>query len=122
MYILSASPVVTNCILWNDTGSGEIYDGSSSASVTYSCVSGGYTGTGNIGSDPLFVDGGAGNVRLQCSGSASPCIGAGSNEALPLDVTDLDGDGRAAEKLPVDLDGNPRVVDGTVDMGAYECQ
>ena len=62
------------------------------------------TGTGNIDADPLFVDTVGGNFRLQ---STSPCINAGNN-ALVVDPSDWE------------LDGNPRISGGTVDMGAYE--
>jgi hypothetical protein len=55
-------------------------------------------------SDPLFVDYPGGNLHLQPN---SPCINAGDN----LFVTST-----------TDLDGNPRIVRGTVDIGAYEFQ
>ena len=55
-------------------------------------------------SDPLFVDPACGNLRLQ---SNSPGINAGNNSY----VTNA-----------TDLDGNPRIADGTVDIGAYEYQ
>ena len=45
-----------------------------------------------------------GYLRL---GPGSPAIDSGDNEAVPPDVT-------------TDLDGNPRNVPGTIDMGAYE--
>jgi len=62
-------------------------------------------GIGNITSAPLYVKtSGWSNLRLQ---SNSPCINAGNNAYVSVDT---------------DLDGSPRIVGGTVDMGAYECQ
>jgi len=62
------------------------------------------SGIGNITNAPLFVDYAGGNLRLQ---SDSPCINSGNN-AYVVGTTDLDG--------------NPRIVGGTVDIGAYEYQ
>ncbi len=59
-------------------------------------------GVGSITNAPLFVDLAGGNLRLQ---SNSPCIDAGKNAY----VTSL-----------TDLDGHPRIIGSTVDMGAYE--
>jgi len=57
-------------------------------------------GLGNTTNAPLL----AGNLRLQPN---SPCINAGRNSLAPNGS---------------DLDGNPRIAGGTVDMGAYEFQ
>ena len=54
--------------------------------------------------------------------SGSQCIDSGDNTALPADTQDLDGDDNVTESIPYDLDGKPRVVNTTVDMGAYEYQ
>ncbi|MBN1675371.1 MAG: hypothetical protein JXR37_30300, partial [Kiritimatiellae bacterium] len=61
------------------------------------------SGVGNITSAPLFVDTNAGNYRLR---TRSPCVDAGMNVPWMWHATDLDG--------------NPRIVNGAVDMGAYE--
>ncbi|MCK4654592.1 MAG: hypothetical protein KAU01_09100, partial [Candidatus Cloacimonetes bacterium] len=49
--------------------------------ATYSDIEDGWTGTGNINSDPMFVNPGSGDYHLQ---STSPCIDAG-DPASPLD-------------------------------------
>jgi hypothetical protein len=60
-----------------------------------------------------------GDLRLQ-AGSAA--IDAGSNSYTRWDFADLDGDGDTTEFEPYDLDGNPRIVNDTIDQGAYEYQ
>jgi hypothetical protein len=120
----SAFPTFTNCIVWGN-GSTPIIsqDGSSTTTITYSDIQGGYAGTGNINADPLFIDADGpdniygtadDNLRLQ---SNSPCLDAGSNAAVPAGVT-------------TDMEGNARFIDipgahdpgAIVDMGAYERQ
>ena len=59
-------------------------------------------GVGNFTNEPIFVNLAGGDLHLL---PGSLCINAGLNAAAPG---------------PVDLDGNPRIVDGTVDVGAYE--
>ncbi len=91
-----------NCIAYYNTASaGANCD--SSSTLNYCCTTPLPTsGVGNITNAPLFVDSANGNLQ-----SNSPCINAGNN---------------AYVTTTTDLDGNPRLVGGTVDMGAYECQ
>jgi predicted outer membrane repeat protein len=141
---------LTNCTLWD--GGNEIWnnDGSTVA-ISYTDVQAGQAGTydpceaviwaqGNIDADPCFVEPGhwdsngtpgdvnddywvEGDYHLLWD---SPCVDAGNNNGLPPDWLDLDGDQNTLERLPFDLDGNPRIWDGdtdgndVVDMGAYE--
>jgi hypothetical protein len=70
--------------------------------LNYCCTTPLPGGTGNITNAPVFLA--TNDLRLA---PGSPCIDAGSN-AYATGATDLDG--------------NPRIVGGTVDMGAYEFQ
>ncbi|MHC4735915.1 MAG: right-handed parallel beta-helix repeat-containing protein, partial [Planctomycetota bacterium] len=108
----SSGPTITNCILWGDAPE-EINIESGTIDVTYNDIQGGWLGEGNIDADPCFVDpDGADNIvgteddnlRLLLD---SPCIDTGDNTAVPPSVT-------------TDLDGKPRIIGDTVDMGAYE--
>lgn len=118
--LLHVSSLV-NCALSADTPNevaGEPGD------VSYSCLLGGYPGTGNIAADPAFagplgVDGLAGTEDddLRLTGG-SACIDAGDSTAL-LDWIALD-----ADSLPRRVD-DPNVVDAgvgspVVDIGAFE--
>jgi TolB protein len=107
--ICGGMPIVTNCIFWNNSVAGDDPEISGPANVTYSNVEGGYTGTGNINSNPLFANAAAGDFHLT---TGSPCIDAGNNSAPSLPTTDFDGNRRI-----VDGDGSGTAI---VDMGAYE--
>lgn len=61
--------------------------------------------------DPLFVDAPNGNLYLQAD---SPAINAG-DPGTDLDIFPTDSQGN-----PIDLNGNLRVQDGRIDMGAFE--
>jgi hypothetical protein len=116
------TPTVVNSIFWGNLPD-QINDIiSSSTTVDYSDIQGGWTGAGgagNINLDPRFIDPDGpddipgnedDNLRLL---TGSPCIDAGDNSVVTEQT---------------DLDGNPRIVDGdgdciaVVDMGAYEYQ
>lgn len=64
--------------------------------------------------DPLFVDVSGGNFRLF---GGSPAVDTGNNGLLPPYTFDLDEDGNTSEAIPCYLEGKPRVLKGTVDMG-----
>lgn len=101
IYNQNATPTLTNCILWKDTPQ-EILNSNSSPIISYCCIDGGYPGTGNISSDPLFVEPVDGDLHLTFR---SPCKDTGDNTA----VTGIH-----------DFEGDPRIAYGTVDMGADE--
>ena len=116
---ISSLPTITNCILWNQgTSNPEIYDDSGSTStVNYCDVEGGYSsGTGNINADPLLMDSGTGHFYLK---TGSPCIDAGENAAVPVDITtDFQGEQRLFDDLLTVDTGSGAVP--IVDMGADE--
>lgn len=99
--------LLVNAIAWGNTGS-VIYNENTAIVVRaqYSDVEGGYGGLAdmNIDDDPLFVDAPAKNFRLQ---SGSPCIDAGTSTGT-VAIPDAD------------LDGTPRPIGASHDMGAYE--
>ncbi len=74
------------------------------ADVTFSAIEGGYFGQGNLDTDPMFIDAENGNYHLSIG---SPLINAG--------MTDVEFLGQA-----VDMDGDPRVSNGAIDIGADE--
>jgi hypothetical protein len=91
---------ITDCILW-DNG-----DDLVNCTATYSNISDGDPGEGNISADPLFLDPGDDDYHLA---SGSPCIDMGTDTGLTED-----------------FEGDPRPVDGNMsgtaeyDMGADE--
>ncbi|MDP8226470.1 MAG: FlgD immunoglobulin-like domain containing protein, partial [Candidatus Celaenobacter polaris] len=88
IYLLSSYPNVLNTIIIHD---GLIFTTfSSNPIVNYSCISGGYAGTGNISDDPQFVNPTAGDGNdyngLTADWSlqeTSPCIDTGDPSSPP---------------------------------------
>lgn len=83
-------PTAIHTILWDDTApvDPEIHvDGSSTITVTFSDVEGGFPGNGNIDADPEFVLVGNQDVRLLWE---SPCIDSGDPGSLDADDTRRD--------------------------------
>jgi len=111
--------IITNSILWGNESpvSPELYlYGDCNVSVTYSDIHGGPNdiyvssnstlnwGPDNIDADPRFADADNNDFHLL---PASPCIDAGDPNYK-------------AEPNETDFEGNPRVVNGIIDMGPYE--
>jgi len=114
MFNFQSSPVINNCVMWGNSSA--ISNISSTPTVSYSTVQGGHAGTGNLNTNPLFVN--TANIagpdgihrtaddglRLQIG---SPAINAGNNATIPAGIT-------------TDITGAARIQNTTVDMGAYE--
>jgi hypothetical protein len=107
-----SATMITNSILWDNTARGgpqiqntAYREDQPVTSVAYSDVDqDGYAGrNGNIRQDPLLVDIALEDFRLQ---AGSPCIDAGTLDALGLPE--------------LDFEGGPRVSGASVDIGAYE--
>lgn len=96
-----------NCIVYfnSATTSNNIYLGTYGASAYYCCSPEG-TGNNPLTVNPQFLDRPNYNYRLAIT---SECSGAGNTSY----ATGLDA---------YDLDGNPRIKDGLIDMGCYELQ
>ncbi|WP_298418254.1 choice-of-anchor Q domain-containing protein [uncultured Kordia sp.] len=97
----TSSSTISNCIIYGNGSNTPLNTiVAPFAVVSNSIVEGGQEGGINL--DPLFTS--ATDLTLQL---ASPGINAGNNNFLPVDITE-------------DIDGNQRIFDTTVDLGAYE--
>ena len=95
-----------NCIVYyNNAPSGANWDDEfgGECEVAFSCITPLPPGEGNISEDPVFADADAGDFRLMTN---SPCIDTGTNQEWMVSATDLDA--------------NPRILFGRVDMGCFE--
>jgi len=139
---------IANSILWsnedrngNTDAASQVNAGAGVTSINYSCIqglTGALGGTGNIATDPLFVNAlgidallGSTDDNLSLA-FGSPCIDSGDNTRVPADASDLDADGDTLELLPTDLAGgsrffnDPSTIDSgngsppIIDMGAFE--
>jgi hypothetical protein len=96
----SGNLTITNSIMWNNALNLQADPPCPTCfSVTYSDIQGGWSGTGNIDTDPRFVDVASGDYDLS---AGSPCIDGGTTAGAPAR----------------DIEGTPR--DPAPDMGAYE--
>ena len=120
--IYNSNPLIYNSILWNNHPHEIYFDGQewsedNSITINYSLIKGGvasiktnnfgevFWGDGNLELDPLFLDTVNYNYRLS---ENSPCIDAGTQDTTGLNIPNTD------------LDGNERIWNGRIDIGAYE--
>jgi hypothetical protein len=79
---------VTDCILWGNVPNDIANTNGAICNVSFSCVTGGYAGPGNIGNNPLFVAGYYLSQIAAGQGADSPCLNTGSNTAANLGMDD----------------------------------
>ena len=98
---------VTNSILWlYNSVIKPVYDPCDSVRLSFCCVKGGYSGQGNIDSEPNFAD----SYHLDTN---SPCVNKGG--------ISVDADMKI--NLPdTDFDGQPRILGCRIDIGADEAE
>ena len=95
-----------NCVVYYNFSYYTNADTAGGGYFTNCCTSFAVTsgGANNFTNPPLFANLAAGDLHLN---AASPCINAGNSSFITNSA---------------DLDGNPRIVGGVVDIGAYEFQ
>jgi|LGVF01.1.fsa_nt_gb parallel beta-helix repeat protein len=97
-----SSPTVVNSVLWGN--SPDEISGGGPIVITYSDIEGGWAGTGNIDTDPLFVSGGDYHLT-----GGSPCIDVGTDDTVTYPTLPTD-----------DIDSNIRPIGDGYDMGSDE--
>ncbi len=121
IYCQGSAPAVSNDIVASNSsgiyadssgkptlGNNDVY---ANTAYNYSGLS---AGTGDISTDPMFLAPWVGDYHLL---PGSPCINVGNNSVVKAPPFLVNSSG-----VIIDLDGNPRIIGGTVDMGCYEWQ
>ena len=124
----------TNSVFWQNSDAGgvdnsaQVHDTSTVSTIAYSILQGGWSGTANLDTDPLFIDANGADDILGTGDDDfrgqynSPMLDVGLNSALPLDALDMDADADLSEQIPFDQALQTRIVNTTVDYGAIETQ
>ena len=124
---------LSNCILWGNTSpvnSLILQELKADRVEIQNCCIQGWSnefgGQGNFGDDPLFAnlagpDQILGTADDDVSLSPnSPCIDHGDSALIGTDIWDMDSDQDVNEPLPFDINRQPRIRGGSVDVGASE--
>jgi hypothetical protein len=122
--------ILTNTIVWDNGSANGTAGIAGNYTANYSLIQAANPGGTNLdgtGADNSIVFLSAGNAANAPTQEGdyrllghSPCVGAGNLASLPADVSDTDSDGDTAETIPLDVAGNARVLNTTLDLGAYE--
>jgi hypothetical protein len=123
-----SSPTIDNSVFYGNGEDINNYDSSATGEYNFSenYAKIGFTALGadpfHDSSNPIGADGEwfTEDDGLQPSGATSPITDAGNTTKLPADIADLDKDGNTSEAIPFDILGRARVLDTSVDVGAYE--
>jgi len=108
VYLAGAGMVLNSIIYYNEAVVGENYVHAGAPTYSYSCTTPAVAGATNVSEEPYFRA--AGDYTLEywdVSLHLSPCLDVGSNQGW------MTGE--------IDLLGEDRIINGTVDMGALEC-
>ncbi|RYE21152.1 MAG: T9SS type B sorting domain-containing protein [Sphingobacteriales bacterium] len=107
---------VKNCIIWGNQAATDANILTAPA-ATFICnnsnIEGStiYPGTGNINSNPFFI---------APAPAASAPTTLGNYRLDPCQSRSIDAGDNTANNLPTDIDGNARIQNAMIDMGAYE--
>jgi hypothetical protein len=121
VYATNSTPILKNNIIYfnedsqnNQLGVDNVFP-ISGLSLTYSCIQGGYSGSGNLSTNPrLKFPAAFAGIGIELKNvdyslrENSPCFNIGTSNLIGLDIPILD------------LGGNSRVHSTTIDLGCYE--
>ena len=105
IWVYVSSAEIRNSIVWGNQPDAMSVPSGATASVSYSDITGGWEGDGNLNLNHEFTGGGPDPYAL---GALSPCADSGDPDTTGLSLPELD------------LAGNARIANGRVDMGGYE--
>jgi hypothetical protein len=105
IFSFSSTPDITNCILWGNSApeGSEIYYEGDVPQVTYSDIYAGWSGEGNINSNPEFRNRNQGDFHLMSTAYGypydSPCIDAGASYIRDIALDSLWGLGTISSDM-----------------------